>query len=142
MEDQKGSPLTWDKLQEFNRGASICAMVRLIHVQKKYNRHIHNMKTAGKSVDQYVREDVIGDHKVLFCKNAYPYWTDEGIHHYLLWMIPGSELDQRSAIDYIINRSEVHFGKKLTAENLVIFKNHVFNQSIKSIQHYQVFIRP
>ncbi len=136
-----GNKLTWDVLTQYRSRPPMHFLGRDAAVQQAYEEHKASLRTP---IEIYIIEEIMKGKSIHLSYNEFPYLCDGGIHHLLLWMLPGFELDVEPAIEYILKQAPVVIKKTnvgLTESDIVIFKNDTSNQSIKGLPHYQVFIK-
>ena len=71
-------------------------------------------------------------------KNKYPYNSEEGVYHYVLWVHPNFEKECNVQIieNYLDN-----YLKESEYKEYIYFENHKDCKSILNVKHYQVFFR-
>jgi hypothetical protein len=115
------------------------SLVRKAEVQAEYDQHLDQIKKAGHTPEEYIKNlwdrstedlsDVLLSNQHFFLiKNKFPYDL-EGVNHWLLWY--KGELLKPHAKKLL----DIFF------VDYVIFENKAKNKSVKGIGHYQVFQR-
>jgi hypothetical protein len=128
--------LTWKVLSQFNENSPpILALGRTNEVEHKYTEFRQRIVGTYGSVSHYLNETLFtNDTPFVVNKNDFPYNTTEDIHHFILWINPHND-------NYFTNETIKHKLELSFKSKYIFFKNNSNNQSIKSIQHYHIFLR-
>jgi len=121
--------LSWNYLEQFHLNSPNILFPREDIVQKKYDKH---KKNIGMQIDKYIIDIILKNHKYKITINRFPYKLDNNIGHYLLWISPKYKLLQNEIEDII--------KKKFKNKKFICFQNKLETRSIKTIEHYQIFI--
>jgi len=126
--------ITWKYLQNFHFNPPSCILPRTKKIQEDYDNHKNKLKKANITIDKYILKTILKNNlKYKITKNRFPYDLDENIKHYLLWISPDIQISQIKVINII---------KKYFPNNqLVCYQNEMFAKSVKTIDHYHIFIK-
>ncbi len=127
--------LSWDDLKRMDNNPPEHGLARRPDVEQSYQEHLAARRGAGITIDDYINQNIMRAENIVLTGNDFPYWIAPDIAHLLLWMRAGHELDIDAARAYVAELAQTG------AENIVLFQNHISNRSVKSVPHYQVFIR-
>ena len=132
----KKTMITWKVLSQFNENSPpILALGRTNEVEHKYTEFRQRIVGTYGSVSHYLNRTLFtNDEPFVINKNDFPYNTTEDIHHYILWINPHND-------NYFTNETIKHKLELSFKSKYIFFKNNSNNQSIKSIQHYHIFLR-
>ena len=121
--------LSWNYLKQFHFNPPNMLFPREEKIQEKYNKHKEDI---GISIDKYVIDTILKKDKYRITTNLFPYKLDNNIGHYLLWISP----------DYKLLKNEVEdiIKKKFKNKKFICYKNKLEVRSIKTVEHYQIFI--
>ena len=113
--------LSWERIAEMARGA--CA-----HDEQSYRtpETLERYRARGCTLDLDFATEW------LFVRNAYPYDTEPGITHHVLFR--RRDLPMASPRGFLD-------GAALTGENVVWFENPPSRRSIRTVRHFHVFVR-
>ena len=98
--------------------------------------HCQQLKQSGIKVEEYIKQNVLKGNNVVYTHNRFPYALDPGIKHDLIWIQPGHQISIQE-VERIIRENNPNI---CLEKQCVYFKNVPKNQSIRAIEHYQVFI--
>ena len=105
--------------------------------EEQYMQHSQKLKQDGIKLEEYISNTILRDSLIKYTYNRFPYNVEPGIKHDLLWIKPGHSLTIQEVQKII---KENNPGICLETQ-CVYFKNVPKNQSIKTIEHYQIFIK-
>ena len=105
--------------------------------EELYIQHSQNLKQEGIKIEEYICGNILKNSLVKYTYNRFPYNLEPGIKHDLLWIKPGHCLTIQEVQKII---KENNPGICLETQ-CVYFKNIPRNQSIRAIEHYQIFIK-
>jgi len=125
--------VTWEELKEYirikNTGEKQPDLYRSLVESIKYYQH----KEQVGDVNSYLLTKVLRDKKYILVVNSFPYYLEDNILHYLIWIAPNYSLSS-DKIKCIVE-------ERFSDQPYLIYKNYDEYQSIKSIEHYHVFIK-
>ena len=104
--------------------------------EEQYMNHCQQLKQSGIKVEEYIKQNVLKGNNVVYTNNRFPYDLDTGIKHDLIWIQPGHHISIQE-VERIIRENNPNI---CLEKQCVYFKNVPKNQSIRAIEHYQVFI--
>ena len=101
-----------------------------------YSEIVDN-KTGIKTADKpkYKRENLTFESEDVYYvirRNNFPYWLEPNIEHFVLWT---SEEFTREHVGKILN-------EKFPDSDVIYFTNTPDRKTVKSVCHYQIFVRP
>ncbi len=130
--------MEWSELTQYNNFAPADAFSRTADVQLAYENHKLEQSRSDSSVDEYIMKTLfINDDKLSFVPNAFPYDLAPNIQHWLLWLNPKYKSPEPEIVQlYVEDITGRSVGK-----DIVMFRNHSANTSVKKIIHYHVFMR-
>lgn len=108
-------------------------ILRKSKVQELYN----NEKNTKKNYDKYILDMYLDNKLYNLQPNKYPYDLAKNIKHYVLWlhpMIKSKHINDKKFIHKLLKT-------KIKNNKFYFYMNSQKNKSIKSIPHYQVFIK-
>ena len=139
--------ISWEFINQFSfHNPPEIVLLRSPEVQKKYILHSQELKRNNCSVTSFLRNKFFprGDKDVKFIitPNQFPYDTDVGINHYLIWFNPDLE-----SCNWIGNFQKV---KEIVQEfcrqenidednSCIFFQNLECMRSVKAIPHVHIF---
>jgi len=121
--------ITWKYLKQFHFITPNIPLPRKEKVQKKYDIH---KKKIGVSIDNYILDTILHNLRYKITINRFPYDIEKNISHHILWISPNYKLVKIEIESIITN----YFGYK----KFICFKNKIETRSIKTIEHYHIFI--
>ena len=121
--------ISWKYLKQFHFNSPNILLPRKEKVQKKYD--IHKEK-IGMSIDNYILDTILHNLRYKITINRFPYDLEKNISHHILWISPNYIIVKKD-IENIIN---TFFGYK----KFICYKNKIEARSIKTIEHYHIFI--
>jgi hypothetical protein len=121
--------ISWKYLKQFHFNPPNILIPRKEKVQKKYD--IHKEK-IGMSIDNYILDTILHNLRYKITINRFPYDLEKNISHHILWIFP-NHIILKKDIENIIN---TFFGYK----KFICYKNKIEARSIKTIEHYHIFI--
>ena len=107
---------------------------KLIKMTKKQAERfydIHKEKIC-MSIDNYILDTILHNLRYKITINRFPYDLEKNISHHILWIFP-NHIILKKDIENIIN---TFFGYK----KFICYKNKIEVRSIKTIEHYHIFI--
>jgi len=123
--------ITWSELEKHDCETLQLYPQRLPEVEELYTARKLQMNLRGSSVDADILRRLRDDFTLEL--NKYPYHTDEDITHYVFWMT-FEKISMREAKEKITRL----LGK--SPNEIIINETPNDYKSIKSINHYQVFV--
>ena len=127
--------LSWNYLSKFSlQNPPLENFSRDAITEKQYNLFKDTMKKNNISLNNHIINKYFSDNsKYKLLLNKYPYYTEEDIVHYVLWINPkfNSEFNNEK----VINILDDNFN------DYIVFKNLTKNMSIEGVVHYQVFTK-
>ena len=117
--------ISWKYLKQFHFNPPNILLPRKEKVQKKYD--IHKEK-IGMLIDKYILNTILHNLKYKITINRFPYDIEKNISHHILWISP----------EYKFERNQVK--KKFKKKKFICYKNKIEVRSIKTIEHYHIFI--
>ena len=106
---------------------------RLSHIEKSYI----NNKTKYINYDNYILKNYLHNKLYNLQPNKYPYNLKKNIKHYVLWLNPMLKYN------YIYDKKFINklLKKKIKNKAFYFYMNSNDKRSIKTVPHYQVFIK-
>jgi|TARA_Y100000389_G_C17146425_1_gene357463 hypothetical protein len=106
---------------------------RLSHIEKSYI----NNKTKYINYDNYILKNYLHNKLYNLQPNKYPYNLKKNIKHYVLWLNPMLKYN------YIYDKKFINklLKKKIKNKEFYFYMNSNDKRSIKTVPHYQVFIK-
>ena len=124
---------------------------RSVEMDNKYKDHAADLAEKGISSLQYLKDKYFSGEKegapCTVALNNFPYDMEEGIQHYLVWVNPNYQGEQRFRIEdfgYVRDWVLEKFcgGDEETLDRrCVYFQNIERLRSVKAIPHLHIFIR-
>jgi hypothetical protein len=144
------SKLSWVFLRQFNfsNPPEIC-LGRSSKVMEKYIEHKNHLDSENIDINNYINSKYFSNNnrKYYIDKNQFPYYCDDNIEHYVMWINfesqDGSNFGKeyqsefRDYICYKMFNNDINDMNK----NCIYFQNLTAQQSIKGVPHLQIFIR-
>lgn len=123
--------MDWKTLTEHNYKE--IKIDRLPHIEKLY---VSN-KIKYKNYDNYILNNYLKNRLYNLQPNKYPYNLEKNIKHYVLWLNPMLKYK------YIYDKKFIHklLKKKIKNKQFYFYMNKIDKRSVKTIPHYQVFIK-
>lgn len=108
-------------------------VIRESHIDELYKKN----KLIYKNYNKYILDTYLHNKLYNLQKNKYPYYLKNNIKHYVLWLNPMLKSK------YIYNKKNIHklLKKLIKNKEFHFYMNSIDNSSIKTIPHYQVFIK-
>lgn len=144
------SKLSWDFLKQFNfsNPPTIC-LGRSSRIMEKYKAHKKELDRDKIDINNYINSKYFSEEntKYYIDKNQFPYYCDDNIEHYVMWINFKSKDGKNFKKEY-----QPGFRKYICKEmfdedvekmdaNCIYFQNFTSLQSIKGVPHLQIFIR-
>ena len=124
------SPASWTTIIHHRN-----TLTRHPDVLEAYQDFKLQLAAKGKSLEDNIREKVIkGAHGPILTPNQFPYWTETGIEHWVLWS-PHGPLSPAEIRDAITAQRPSWVRRVFWFENLPAVK------TVPGIWHVQVFLR-
>lgn len=123
--------MDWNTLTQYNYKK--IKIDRLPCIEELYEKN----KTKYKNYDNYILKNYLHNKLYNLQPNKYPYNLKKNIKHYVLWLNPMLKYK------YIYDKKFIHklLKKKIKNKEFYFYMNSVDKKSIKTIPHYQVFIK-
>jgi hypothetical protein len=143
--DYSRAKINWGDLQalfeksEGGSGGHSGLKLRLKSVQGEYISALGRLRAEYGGIDNYIRAKLEAHRgqDLVITRNKYPYNLAPGIIHLVLWVNPlGPKVGQ-------IGLPEIHqyLAGKIEGAQYILFKNEKAHQSVRSITHYQLFMK-
>ena len=119
--------MTWEELSHYHMTIVNILLNRKLEIDEQYKKDKLNGKCDNFIIS--LKEKLI---ETSYCiiRNSYPYDIDEKINHYVFWF--NSDYSMVDALTIVKNIYKNN--------NVIIFCNDDCVKSIKSVNHYQIFI--
>ena len=131
-------PMDWSSIQKFHLNPPTISLPRQKCVLQEYETNMKKIKQETTIVDYLFKKYLSGTQQLVLVPNEYPYYCQDGIIHYLLWVHPSFKVYNNEQIKCII--SFRLYDLKIKYQNFIFFENNLNNKSIPEIKHYHVFI--
>ena len=127
--------VTWDFLKTYSPEIPLPTDVRTPEVIELYT---HEFKLKSNFEKKSIIYDNYLENNLNLHKNKYPYNSEEGVYHYVLWVHPDFEKECNSKI---IEKLLDKFLKESEYNDYIYFENHKDCRSILNEKHYQIFFK-
>lgn len=126
--------MDWKTLKNYNFKEKLN---RRPEIQKKYEYEKYIIKKKGLNYDKYLLKKYLHNKLYNLQPNKFPYYLEKNIQHYVLWLNPALKSK------FIHNQKFIKSILKeyISDKEFIYYMNSYENKSIKSIPHYQVFIK-
>ena len=128
--------INWEQLKLHHLNPPTYKIIRNDNIQKKYNKYINSL---NKSIDNIIIDKYFNKDDKIFCidKNMFPYYTENNIYHYILWINPTKKINDIEIYNYI----NLYYCNYTIKKNIIYFENNFKNKSIQNIRHFHIFIK-
>jgi hypothetical protein len=123
---QYTGPVGWETLVNHDPMSNI-QIPRTKETNERYQKHREYLLAENITLEDYVKLNSLDKSDTIFVENDFPYWLEDGIGHYLYWMLPEVTL----GVDEV---------RKLMPAGALIWENTDIRKSVK-LPHYHVFIK-
>ena len=109
-------------------------------IQKKYDEFKKFITENKIDINDYIYKKYLGEIKINFTENNFPYDIEENCQHYVIWFDSKyySELKLKDSEEKIIEKI---VRTKFKDNQYIYFENVSNNKSVPNIVHYHVFIK-
>lgn len=131
----KQKKVTWADLQRKSSYELREAASRSTEVEEVYRKHREDLEKKGLTLCEYIDKKLFSEEAFyVFVPNDYPYFLEEDMEHWILWINPSFAKPSKNKISKIL---EEELGEK----DFLTFENAEENKSIPEIEHIHVFIK-
>jgi hypothetical protein len=132
--------ITWDLLKEYEKKPpKSSSTYRTKNVNDAYKIHKSRLKQQNITLSQHIIKSVFNNNPNEIIKlesNSFPYFIEDNVKHYLLWLNPLVKHTNINLLDHIPYQFN-----KYKDENIAIISNTKEARSIPEIDHIHIFIR-
>lgn len=123
--------INWEDIKDINvNNPPNCRFMRKPEDEIKYKNYLIFLKKKSLTPHKNILDNIIGNNIYKLVKNTFPYDLDKEIDHWILWINPKNKLTFQEIDNLLKNKFR----------NFVYFSNLEKNKSIKTIEHYQIFV--
>ncbi len=129
-------PIQWPELLRLHRNPPEEPLNRSRQTELDYQ--VYKIKMKGKLREALMKRFDNGEHFRVM-PSDFPYWTEDGIGHWLLWINPSYQANYD--VDKIIKMYMEYYPPLRNFTQYVYYCNLPKNQSIPFIKHYHIFMK-
>ena len=140
------SKLSWDQLKKFHCCPPTFKLKRQSHVELNYLKHTQDLKKKKCLLKNHIYETQFSNKnntRYSLSLNPFPYYIDDTITHYVLWIHPSfnSYFPYNIPSIFIDNIIQTYFtDQKKNIQDYIYFENLDSNKSIPEIRHLHIFV--
>ena len=123
--------IKWEDIKDINvNNPPNYRFMRKPEDEIKYKNYLISLQKKSLTPHKNIIDNIIGNNIYKLVKNTFPYDLDKEIDHWILWINPKNKLTFQEINNLLKNKFR----------NFVYFSNLEKNKSIKTIEHYQIFV--
>tara|TARA_B110001469_G_scaffold107674_1_gene107992 strand:+ start:60 stop:527 length:468 start_codon:yes stop_codon:yes gene_type:complete len=136
------TPISWSFIQEFSWDLPPRIVLgRSQEVDDKYLQHRLYLSKNGITGYDNIMKLFVSDATYVLEHNNFPYYMEEGISHYVVWINPKDEETwKRNEIEELVTHELFEGNRESMLLDTVYFQNIPELRSIKAISHIHVFV--
>lgn len=132
--------ISWDLLKEYEKNPPKSSKTyRTKKVNEEYNIHKYKLKQQNITLSQHIIKTVFNNNSNKIIKlesNPFPYFIEDNVKHYLLWLNPLVKNTNINLLDHI-----PPIFNKYKDDRIAIISNTKDARSIPEIDHIHIFIK-